>query len=402
VRTTPRILRYITNMQLVNGAAPTIHITEVCERLAEQGWQVHLYVPRTVRTDVAQPTIRWVSMHPVPCFRVFPSVWFQLALLARAIVTREFADTAVLYARQEQLFFAHVLLSWVFGCPLVCEFNGKLLAESEQAEPSPLGRAMLRLGIYRRIVGLGARSASLSIAVTQGIADEITSAYGVSKRLVRVINNGVNTELFKPMDRGEAQRRLGLDVGPTYLCYSGWLIAWQGLSFVIESLARLDESVHLIIVGDGPMRRDLDSLVAGLGLHDRVHFAGQVPHAVVPLYIGASHVCVNYPLQVRAGGASPFKVYEYLACGRAVVSASLPGLAEDFGSTLVFCSPESAESLGAAVMALVADRDRMASLEAGGVAFVAQAHTWRAVAREISDACLGVMESPAPTREAGH
>ena len=74
------------------------------------------------------------------------------------------------------------------------------------------------------------------------------------------------------------------------------------------------------------------------------------------------------------------------------MSANLPGLAEDFESTPVVCTPESPESLATAVAALVADPDRMASLEEAGVAFVARSHTWQAVAREISRACLSVME----------
>ena len=394
VTTTPRILRYVTDTQLVEGSAPTIHITEVCEHLAKQGWQVHLYVPHVVGRAVAQSAMRQVAMHTVRCVPLFPSPGFQLALLARAILTREFSDTSVLYARQTHILFAHALLSRVVGCPLVCEFNGRLLSESRQAESSPLARAMLHLGIYRRVLRFGARSASLSIAVTQGVADDITSTYGLGEGAVRVINNGVNTSLFRPLDRGAAQEKLGLNAALTYLCYVGSLVVWQGLPFIIDSLTRLDPSVHLLVVGDGPMRRDLDIQVGRLGLRDRVHFAGRVPNALVPLYIGSSHVCVNYPLRIRTGGASPFKVYEYLACGRAIVSANLPGLAEDFGSTLVLCSPESAESLAAAVATLVTDPDRMASLGEAGVAFVARSHTWQAVTREISDACLRAM---APT-----
>jgi glycosyltransferase involved in cell wall biosynthesis len=168
---------------------------------------------------------------------------------------------------------------------------------------------------------------------------------------------------------------------------------WQGLPFVVDALGMLDSSVHLLLVGDGPMREELERQSDHLGLGSRVHIAGRVPHASVPGYIAASHICLNYPLRLRANGASPFKVYEYLACGRPVVSANLPGLREDFGGAVAWCDPESPESLAAAVSALLADPIRMAALEGSGVEFVEGAHTWPIVAHEISEACLRAIGS---------
>ncbi len=72
--------------------------------------------------------------------------------------------------------------------------------------------------------------------------------------------------------------------------------------------------VRLRIVGDGPERASLEQLAVGLGLTDRVEFAGMVSAAALPGELSRLHVGTA-PYPTPEGYFSPMKVFEYLPRG---------------------------------------------------------------------------------------
>ena len=89
------------------------------------------------------------------------------------------------------------------------------------------------------------------------------------------LRNGVDLDLFRPVDRATARRRLGLD--HQTLLSVGHLIPRKGYDLVIRALPALSEK-YLLIVGDGPERRNLEQLASKLKVQDRVQFLGQISH----------------------------------------------------------------------------------------------------------------------------
>ena len=72
-----------------------------------------------------------------------------------------------------------------------------------------------------------------------------------------------------------------------------------------------------------------------------MQFLPPIPHDQVPDHLAALDICLCYPTRFRENTTSPFKVYEYLACGKAVVLADLAGMREEFGDVVAYAEPEA-------------------------------------------------------------
>ena len=118
-----------------------------------------------------------------------------------------------------------------------------------------------RHALPRRMILWAARQASAVIAVCQALKDRLVEL-GVPAAKVAVLRNGVDLDLFRPLDRAAARARLGVDE-PMILSV-GHLIPRKGHDVVLRALAQMT-GPRLFIVGTGPEDRALRALVSGGG-----------------------------------------------------------------------------------------------------------------------------------------
>jgi glycosyltransferase involved in cell wall biosynthesis len=216
-------------------------------------------------------------------------------------------------------------------------------------------------GTYNRIGPLKAFYNSVMtrgfrvIAISHFIADHMAAAYGVERRRIRVIHRGVDVNLFDPRNVPAArvislatQWRLPEDVRVIML--PGRLTRWKGQALLIEALARLDrEMVRCLIVGGdqgGSYRRELDRLVARLGLESVVQFVGECTD--MPAAYMLADVVVSASTDPEAFGRV---MVEAQAMGKPVVGAGHGASAELVlpGETGWLFEPSKAASLAAAL-----------------------------------------------------
>lgn len=161
-----------------------------------------------------------------------------------------------------------------------------------------------------------AATITVSAALAQAVKREID--HGLAPR---VISNGVDLEIFRPLDREPARRSLGLR-GPTLLLV-GKLTAAKGQQIAIESLTELSD-FELLLVGEGPDERALRRKADALGVAARVRFLGAIEHSRLPVIYSAADITV-LPSE-REG--MPNSVIESLACGTRVIATCVGGVPE--------------------------------------------------------------------------
>jgi glycosyltransferase involved in cell wall biosynthesis len=89
-----------------------------------------------------------------------------------------------------------------------------------------------------------------------------------------------------------------------------------------------DKKLRFLIVGDGPLKKNLMDRVLESGFQEEFIFTGMVDYNEIPLFINLADICVAPFISKRNDktGVSPLKVYEYMACGKPVVASRVEGL----------------------------------------------------------------------------
>jgi glycosyltransferase involved in cell wall biosynthesis len=178
----------------------------------------------------------------------------------------------------------------------------------------------------------------------------------------RVITNGANTELFKPLSsqkRTAVRTQLGLHEDDFSIVYVGSIENWLDLETVLSALESFREA-KLVLVGGTVRSRDyLDSILLACErkkLRDRVVTAGFLRQAEAAEIVSASDAAIiPFRTDTRLSlFALPDKLFEYLATGVPVISTRLPDVAELFSDFVHFY--DNADDLAAILRQLYKTR----------------------------------------------
>lgn len=230
-----------------------------------------------------------------------------------------------IYARASVLSTAAVTLSRQLGRPLLVELNAPLAKEQAQYRAGALGELAERA---ERGLLTGADAV---LAVSEALRGHAI-ALGAAPQKVHVLPNGIDPQLFFPAAPDSGLRhRLGLGAGKL-LGFVGGLRPWHGANILPELLAKLSKrhpDLELVIVGDGPLRADLQGALERLGLRERAVFTGSLPHEEVAGVIRLFDIALApYPPLAHDFYFSPLKLFEYMACGVPVLAASVGQIEE--------------------------------------------------------------------------
>ncbi len=137
------------------------------------------------------------------------------------------------------------------------------------------------------------------VVPTQKVADLLTE-YGV-KRPLRVVPTGIDLSRFQAIQNKTATRdKIRSDYGlvketPLIVCI-GRVAKEKSIDMILHALPTVLKTIpgaKFLLVGDGPEREILESLVSDLDLRDVVFFAGSRPWSEIPAYYAAADVFVT-------------------------------------------------------------------------------------------------------------
>jgi L-malate glycosyltransferase len=201
------------------------------------------------------------------------------------------------------------------------------------------------------------------VAVSPAVAEATRRERGLRADQVVTIPNGVDLELFdvarhpRPEARARAMREWGLAEDELAVGTLGHLSPVKGHADFLEAAARIVARyprTRFLLVGDGPLRAELEARARRLGLHERVVFAGE--SADVARVLALLDVVV---LPSHTEGLSNV-LLESMAMARPIVATSVGGnpdvLCDGTSGRLVPARDPAA--LAAAVVGLLEDPER--------------------------------------------
>lgn len=163
------------------------------------------------------------------------------------------------------------------------------------------------------------------IAVSQALAELAIDA-GADPGKVTVLRNGVDVDVFAPLDRDACRARHSIPRDRRVIASVGQLIERKGHHLVLDAVAAMApaERPFVLVAGDGEERAALEARIARLGLSDTARLLGGVDHADLPAVYAAADLLVL--ASSREGW--PNVLLESMACGTPVVATAVHGTPE--------------------------------------------------------------------------
>jgi glycosyltransferase involved in cell wall biosynthesis len=329
-----------------------------------------LLQPRSylARAPGGNPVAGEVDALYVP-YRAIPALTRPLNghLAARAIASEAAAfaaDVVLSYWLYPDAFAAQIVAKRQ-GIPFVAGARG-----SDIRVRDPISRRLTR-----RVV----RGARRLLVVSADLGRLAVSDYGADPARVRVIPNGCDAAIFHPRERAPARAALGVADDAELLLYVGRLVPEKGLRELFDACAALAGArprLRLVLVGDGPLRAELEARIGRDAPWARL--AGAQPPELVARWFAA---CNLLALPSYSEG-HPNVLVEALACGRPAVTTPVGGIPEVVDdSVAILVPPRTVAPLRAALEAAL---DRKWDEAALGARF---SRDWSQVAAETYRAC---------------
>jgi len=177
------------------------------------------------------------------------------------------------------------------------------------------------------------------------------------------VYNGMNLTRFPtPNEEVSVPSRTDIAPSPVRIISIGRLVRFKGFEYLIDAcadLARRGLQFTCEIIGDGPLRDDLEARIRKLNLSDHVHLLGSLSQGAVLEKLRGADIFALASVTDKEGASDVFPtvIIEAMAAARPVVSTRLAGIPESVvdGETGLLVSPEDTMALAEALGRLIED-----------------------------------------------
>ncbi len=397
-----------------DAGGQNVYVDEVSRNLGRLGYEVDVCTRRDAPD--AAPVVEWAPGVRIvhldagpPRFLLKDELWphmpaFRDALLRFAAGQERPYD--LIHGNFWMSGWAAVEAGRCLGIPVVQIFHAMGLTKRRHQGAADTSAAQ-RIDVERAVV----RAANRLIAQCPSEQAELLDDYGAAPKKVVVIPSAVNAELFRPVAREEAWRRIGLDGAGPLVVYVGRMLPRKDVRNVVRALALLLQredtvaGLRLLLVGGETTDADpvatpeigaLQRLAAELGVRERVVFVGKRQPDELRYYYSAADVAVTTPWY-EPFGLTPL---EAMACGRPVIGSAVGGITFTIadGETGYLVPPRDPAALAARLQLVLASPELRVRLGAAARRRVEAGFTWPLVAQRTAalyDTLLGETRRPA-------
>lgn len=376
-------MKILFHHRIASRDGQAVHLEELIDALRADGHEVVLVGPASFNNASFGGGVGFVDALK----RLLPGSLYELLELGYNLKAYLRLAEAVRTHRPDVIYerFSLFLLAgtWVrrrLGVPVLLEVNGPLLEERAKND----GLAQHALG--RWCQGAIWNAVDQVLPVTEVLAGYVRR-YGVPSSRIAVIPNGINPDRFgrAPTDI-DAKAALGLE-GRLVLGFTGFMRQWHELERVIDFVAEHGErfNLHLLLVGDGPVRDSLQAHAAAKHVADRLTITGVVERDDVARHVAAFDIALQPGITEYA---SPLKLFEYMYLGRAVVAPDMDNIREVLtdGQDALLFTANRPDAMNAAILRLCEDTALRLRLGAAARATIdTKGLTWRSNAKRVVD-----------------
>jgi len=251
------------------------------------------------------------------------------------------------------------------------------------------------------LAGFLYRESDHIVVVTPAFKEELIERWKVPAAKISIVQNGVESDLFRPSPPSADLRRELNAEGKFMVCYIGTMGMAHGLDTILQAAAQLRESafhVLFVLVGEGAEKQRIADQAKFLGLSN-VCILDQQPRERIPAYICTSDACLvllrNTPLFKTV---IPTKMLEFMSCGRPII-LGVDGQARKImeeANAGIFVVPENASALAQAILHLAGDEKLRTSLGNNGRRHILAHFSRQRTAEEYLELLSGLVRGESP------
>lgn len=370
---------FLTHYYTPEGNAPATRVSALAERWVKMGHDVTVM---TCAPNVPEGKVyegyrnRWTTkdeINGVKVIRVWTFIAANKRTIRRILNYTSYMWSAfihglflpkpdIMIATSPQFFcgWTGVLLHWFRRFPFVLEIRD-IWPESIASVNARIPSFSLRVVYWMEKVMY--RTSQFIVTVGEGYREKLTRDKNIPENKLAIVMNGVDTEHFYPMPKDEnLLSQYGL-TGKFICSYIGTIGMACGLKTVLNAAEKLkergDDSIRLLLVGDGALREELEKEAENKQLNNVV-FAGRRPKNEIPAWIASSDVnLVHLKKTDLFTTVMPSKIFESAGCARPVI-IGVDGFAKEFvekAKAGIAMEPENADDLINAIQKLKSDPD---------------------------------------------
>ena len=365
----------ITNSRIPSLTANSIQAMKVMQAMMALGHEILVIAPRETPPISRDALGAHYGLRLVPEMIYVPSIprLKRLDFILRAQRTASQSHPDLIYTWLPQSAVAGL---WS-GYPVVLEMHADVSGR--------MGAWWMR----RFWLANGRRRMTVTTAALRK-ALERTSGISFPDKEVLVAPNGVDLEKYHELpDPVSARRQLNLPQGPT-VGFTGHIYPGRGADLLFGLAQRLPQ-VNFLWVGGTPDLVDHWRAKLAQAQVTNVTMTGFLNHEKIPLHQAAADILLMpYSRSISASSGqdiaeviNPMKMFEYMAAGRAIVSADIPSIHEVLNeNNAVFCEPDNLQDWSSKIESLLGDEPRRRTLSAQARRDVEQ-QTWEKRAQRI-------------------
>ena len=251
----------------------------------------------------------------------------------------------------------------------------------------------LRKRVYRFIDQLSENYVDRFLVVSNALERSLILGRGISSERVVRIYNGIEVTEFQPtLQMNNLRDEWGIPHSEPLVGAIGRLVWQKGFEYLIQTVVEIlaaAPDARFLVVGEGPLRANLEALARGLNISHRIIFTG-FRHDIREILSTIDILVIPSLLE-----GFPLITLEAMAMAKPIVATQLPGINEQISDGLegILVPPKNPKALGTAVLSLLQDRQLASRLGAAARSKVESCFSVEKMVRETEKVYLSLLRS---------
>jgi glycosyltransferase involved in cell wall biosynthesis len=336
----------------INGI--TIHVNELATRLTKKGHHVTVYAPKSIKkTEPLDVPYEITYLQSIPV-AVKNNIRFSPPFSFHTFIEMYDNPPDIIHFHTPfTVGFQGIMHAKLFNIPLIGTFHTYFM-ESEYLRRLGLHKVYLDKNELINKAGWNYANffynkADVVISPSQVTKTDLMKNNVKSK--VQVISNGID------LSHPDCSHIFDLPV--KYFLYVGRLSIEKSIDKVLEAFHKshlVDESTHLVIVGDGQYRKKLEDIAEKLHIHEKVHFMGMIPNETLL----CSNIYRNALAFITASKSEiqPISLLEAMKFDLPIIGVKARGVMELIDGGGFLCEPDDIDCLSNAMTVLATQESK--------------------------------------------